>query len=260
MAVLRRNTGWLSLAGILVCALAVGGWVLSRSAPAAVAMQQSYQPLDAVSASQIEALRRENGLDDDALAAIDASAQQLEALLVAVRSWHETNAAVWFQKRSAVADQRALIRQLRSAINMGRDRTAELAAAIRQLTQLEADYESSVAGLRLAAAVGLSPNQQALAERMRLRRSISMPFRVLGLNGAQDRALRQARSRYHQRLAVTRDTQQRATIREEYEQELESALGTANLQWLNTLRGYLGPASERVVAAVQTVLAVEPQG
>ena len=258
MAVVRRNAGWFSLAGIVLCTCLVVGWMVARApSAAAVAMLKSYPPLNEVAWWQIDELRRENGLDDDMLAATDATTLQLHNLLAAVRGWHETNLSAWLTKHSAVADQRALIRQFQSAINMGQDRMAELAAARQQLTRLESDYETLVAGLRQSAATGLSTEQRTLTQRMYARRGIPMPFRVLDLSARQDRDLKQARSRYYQRLAVTRDRQQRAAIRSAYQQELETAIGTANVQVLGTLRGYLGPASQRVVTAVQLVLAPE---
>jgi hypothetical protein len=261
MAVVRRNAGWFSLAGVVLCICVAVGWLVSRTpTEAAVAMQQSFEPLERAVAGQIEELRRDSGLDDDVLAAMDLSEQLLDRVLIAVRGWHETNRTQWLAKRSAVADQRALIRQLQSAINMGQDRTAELAAAREQLERLTADYDTFVARLRQTATANLSTQQQALAQRMYERRDVAMPFRALGLDATQDRAVKQGRSRYFQRLAVEREPRQRAAIQDEYTQELAAAIGTGNVQAISTLAGYLGPASKRVVEAVQRVLPVEPEG
>jgi hypothetical protein len=259
MAVVRRNAGWLSAAVLVLCA-AVAGWWLLTPRPAPAMVQEGYTPLDAVAAGHIDALRRENGLDDDTLAALDATAAQLESVLAESRDWYDGNKTDLLTHWSGLADQRALIRRYQSEVAMGTDRASELASARQQLAQLEASYATFVAGLRQAAWVDLSDSQETLAEHMRARRDVPMPFRVLELSAAQDAGWQRARTRYLQRLAVTREAADRATIRAQYAQELETAIGSANLQNLASLRSYLGPASQRVVAAVQTVLPVESEG
>jgi hypothetical protein len=259
MAVLRRNAGRVSVGVLVVCALLAAWWALSPHPPRAVA-EGRYDALDAVAAAQVDLLRRENGLDDDALAAMNLNDGQLEVVLAAARAWYETNVSALVAKWSGIADQRALIRHYRSQINMGQDMSNELEAAERQLAQLESAYETFVSGLRRTALAGLSDSQQAMSEHMRLRRELPMPFRVLDLSEAQDTGWQQARTRYLQRLAVTRDAQTRATIRGQYARHLETALGSGNMQTLATLRGYLGAASGRVVAVVQLVLPVETEG
>jgi hypothetical protein len=191
---------------------------------------------------------------------MDLSAVQLEDVLAETRSWYETNVSDVLAKWSAIADARALIRHYRAQINMGQDASQDLETAEQQLAQAESAYETLVAGLRQAALAELSDSEQALSEHMRQRRELLMPFRVLDLSQAQDDGWQQARLRYLQRLAVTRDAQTRATLRSQYAQDLETALGSGNMQTLATLRGYLGSASQRVVTAVQTVLPVETEG
>lgn len=269
MAAIRQNARWLSATGLLLgAAFVVWWWVLPRpatgeppaAAAAALPLLQTYEPLDAVAAGQIDELRRENALDDDTLAALDLSSSELETVLASARTWYETNVAKWVSRRSAVADQRALIRKFLSDINNGIDRSAELSAARQQLPLLEADREALAVLLRQTTGAGLSQGQRTLADGMRARRSSPMPYRVLTLTAEQDRALRRALNRYRQRISVTRSAQTRSTIRADFDQELAAGIGAVNLQTLATLRTYRGSASERVTAAVQLVLPGGGQG
>lgn len=259
MAVVRRNAGWFSVAGVLLCLIAGGWWLWSVDPAPAMSQQGGYTPLDEAAAGHIEFLRRENGLDNDVLASLNLDAEELETLLAAVRDWYETNSAQFVTRYAALADKHALIRNYRSQIGMGVDCSSELATAQQELAQLETSYETLVAGLRRAALAELSNSQQALAEHMRSRRDVPMPFRVLDLNAAQDDGWQRARRHYLQQLCATRDANARATFSSAYDQELATALGTQNLQNLGSLSGYLGAASVRVVTAVQTVLPVDDE-
>jgi len=257
MAVIRRHP---TLFGMLMLALGVVacGWLLWPQ-PQRAAAQVTYQPLDAVTAAHIQVLRDDAGLDNDTLGALNLTQPRLESLLAALRSWHDAHGAAWLAKWTALADQRAQIRLLESAIQGGQDQASALTAARQQLAQLQLEYETLVADLRSSALTGLDETGRALADRMRAQRTTPMPFRVLNLTGAQPADLALAGARYHQRLSITRDDEQRAQLYTDYQQALTQALGSPALQTLSALGGYLGAASERVVAAVQTVLPVSPE-
>lgn len=258
MAVIRRSPGLFGGLGVLVIVL-VFGWLLWPH-PQASSAEQGYLALDAVTAGRIEVLRADAGLDDDALAALDLTPAQLESALAALRSGYEANSSTWIARWSALADQRARVRLLESAINRGQDESSALAAARQGLAQLEAEYQSAVAGLRTTALASASEPQQLLAQRMAAQRAVPMPLRVLELSAGQQTELSAASCRYHQRLALARTSEARALIESEYHQQLESILGTPAMQTLTGLGERLGPASERVVAALRTVLPIGGEG
>jgi len=258
MAVIRRHPrlfGGLSLTLALLALV----WLLWPHVPPAQA-DPGYDPLDPVKAARVHALRRALALDNDVLACLDLESPQLESLLAQLRSWYETNSTDLAQRQAAVADQRARVRQLESAVNMGEDRVAELTAARQQLATLEAQYATYLAGVRQSLIGGLPAPSQALVARMDAARELPMPFRVLALTPEQLQACQAARTRYQQRLTVARTNDQRVSAQAAYEQDLEAAIGTQNLQTLAALKNYLGPASERVVAALNLVLPARPRG
>jgi len=256
MAVIRRHP---TLFGMLMLALGVVacGWLLWPQPQQATA-DPTYQVLDPVAAADIGVLRRELGLDDDVLACLDLSDQSLEALLAGVRGWYEAHTAEWKAQRAALADQRARVRTLQTAVGVGQASAAALTAAKQQLAASETQYASGSAALRQSLIGQLPGAGQALVARMYAGRALAMPYRVLELSEAQRQALQSAQARYHQRLAVARQPESLSAIVSEYVQERATALGTGNLQTLAGLQSYLGPASERVVTVIARVLPVEP--
>ncbi len=259
MAVMKRNARWFGLGGVLFALLLAIWFMRLPYAPAAFVVQ-SYPPLGDVDAARIDQLRRDAGLDDDVLACCDLTDEQLETLLSATRSWFDTNDATLAAAVSDIADQRALIRFLRSEIANGRDETQRLREAKAALAQAEAAHAALVSAVRTGVLGGLSPSQRTLADLMLAGGDLVMPYRILGLNDTQRDALSQTRSRYHQRLSVARSAQTRAGIHREYVSALQSAIGATNVQKLAALAAYRGAASQRVVAAVQLVLPRDEQG
>ncbi len=259
MATIRRNAKWLSAAALLLLGVLGGWWLLSWHAPRALA-SETYTPLDAVTAAQIDRLRQEVGVTDDVLAAINPSDEQAATILAAVRSWYEANSENLLARRTALADQQALVRHWASEIRLGEDAADELAAARTQLAQLTESYESYIAGVRESLGQQFSNEQLALLDQMCSQPEVPMPFRVLDLTESQRNALAEAQTTYRKRLAVAREPQQQAQLRAAYEQALANVLGPANLQQLASLSGYLGSSSERVVAAIELVLPVEDEG
>ncbi len=259
MATLRRNAGWLSATGLVLFTVCGTWWLVSWYAPFALAAE-TYTPLDGVDAALMERLRRETGLDDEVLACIDVSSAQLETMLASLRSWYETNKTELLAQQAAVADQAAVIRVLQSANRIGEDVLSDLAAARQELTRRQNAYATLLETPHNDALTGLSDDELAVAERVYQRFGISMPFRFLELTDNQDRSVTSVRTRYFKRLAMARDADERSAARTEYLQDIEGAIGAANIQELNALKTYLGDASERVVAAVQTVLPEESEG
>lgn len=259
MAVIRRNPELFSGLAIAVVLTLAAGWLLWPS-PEPTLAQEGHQPLDAVAAGQVDILRQDAGLDDNVLAALDLTDVQLETVLAELRDWYDTNSATLISAWSALGDQRARVRLLESAIAMGENRATALANARQQLVTLETQYETLLAGLRTAAWGEVGASQRALAQRMHAQQTLPMPFRVLDLSAGQQENLHRLLARHHQRLAVTRDPQQRAAVQRQYRQELERVIGASGMQTLAALDQYLGASSQRVVAAVQTVLPLRPEG
>ncbi|MEW6253108.1 MAG: hypothetical protein AB1716_20920 [Planctomycetota bacterium] len=250
MAVIRRHP---TLSVTVVCVLLLAGaGLLLWPRPVAHA-QLGYEPLTPVAAARVADLRVSAGLDDDALAAADLSAEQLDSVLPALRSWYEGHEQAWNAAVSAVADQQALIRRLESAIANGRDERQALAAARQTLAQREAELETLVQDLHTSCLGALSAEQRALVVHMRTRRDQPMPFRLLALTAEQDQARARISSDYHQRLALARDRQTAGALTRTYEQQLADALGPTALQKLAALAEYRGAASLRVVYALNQV-------
>lgn len=257
MAAIQRNPWLVAMLGVLVVALSASFILWPR--PAAVAGEVTYQPLSAVAAQQIEALRRDAGLDDDVLAAANVTDAQLAAMLPALRSWYETQVATWAAARTALAEERTQIRHLESRVKNGFDETRELAAAQQQLEELSAACESQLAALRSAVWGPLSASQRTLVERMRAQAGTPMPYRVLDLTTDQRHALAEVTTRHRERIASARDAQSSAAEGREYAQAVDKVIGAGNSQALAALREYRGAASARVVAALRQYLPVQPE-
>ena len=258
MAAIRRHPAAFGALGVVLTIFGLA-WLLWPQSQLAVAADPGGRtPLDPVAAGQIATLRQDLALDDDVLACLDLTSPQLESLLADVRAWYEAHTAQWLAQKSALADQQALVRVLESAVNMGEDQSAALAAAQEQLATLKAQYASSMTSTRAALATGLTAPQQALIARMDANRLLAMPFRVLELTSDQQKALRAVLTRYHQRLSVAREAEERAAIHADYEQDLQTAIGAPALQALAALGAYLGPAAERVASACDLVLGAGP--
>lgn len=255
MAVIRRNPAAFLLVGSVGLAVLAGLLVWPDPPPAAA--DPAYEVLAPATAHRVTALRSAAGLDDDALAALNLSAEQLYTLLGEVRDWYDTDGAEAWAARAAVVDQEARIRQLRTALHLGADARAALTAAQQTLAQLEAAYANELAGLRASVAGTLSPSQSALLDHLRAHDDVPMPFRILGLTSAQQAALSQARADYLQQRALARDDEARTEAADTYRQALAGALGPEHLQTLAAFAAYRAGAAARVVAALNEVLPVQ---
>jgi len=265
MAFARRNAGWITVAALLGGVGLVGAsWIAWRWLPARPAMlaalpPQSYTPLDEMSFGEVQQLRRDLHLDDDALGCMNLTATQLETLVAGLRNWYETNAADLRARRAALADQRALVRHHESEIKMGRGDVASLTDARGQLAVLEAAHASYLAGVETQVLASLSDAQRTQFDIAKANATMPMPLRALNLTAGQADAVRAARARYFRSIGVQRDPELLAAIKADYEQAVANAVGAANAQQLDTLRGILGPASVRVVSALNLVLPEEDE-
>lgn len=257
MVALRRNTRWLSLGGV-ACVAAAGLWMAatrgSTGAISAALLFQRYPPLDEVAADRIDALRRAAGVDDDALAAVNGTSQNLETVLSGVRSWFENNAGDLSTRQAAISDKRAEIRRLESANKNGSDVIGQLNTARAASAALESAHEGYLASARTGWLGSLTQAQRDLIGVMHGNAGLAMPYRALTLSDPQKEQLNSARRRYHQRLSGTRDAAARRALRLAHDQEVASAIGAGNVQQLGTLAGYLGAASSRTTAMVNYVL------
>ncbi len=248
--------GWWSLAPTTAVS-AVGPSALPAAHRAA--LMQVYEPLEESVADRIARLRRETGTDDAVLAAANLDAQGLVTVLSTLRTWFESNAATLATRDAAISSQRALIVRLESANTNGQNVIEDLNTARSTLADLEESHRTYLASARATWLSVLSQQQLALADLM-WDSSLDMPYRVLDLNDGQQKALRSARVRYQQRLSVTRDSASRHALKQQFEQDLETAIGSGNLTQLGSLAEYLAAASQRVVAAVNLVLPREGEG
>lgn len=260
MAILRRNPDLSCALGLLVCSLVATVLVVWPRGTPALAGEPEYEPLDAVTAAQMEALRHGAGLDDDLLVCLNLDEPRLETLLAGVRAWFERSGAGWLAATEAVSLQRATIRELRVDQLNGLDPGMSLVGAEQDLARLETAQDAQLAALRAALGATFSPGQIALLEQMRARAGVPMPFRVLNLTPEQDQAVAKATRRYHQRLALAHNTQSNAALAGDYVRELETAIGAANLRTLSDLRSYRTVAAERLVAVLKRVFPVNPEG
>jgi hypothetical protein len=255
MAAIRRNPG-ITVFVCLSLTAALVAW-LAWPSPAPAWAGSGYTALDAVTADRIAVLRQDVGLDDDALACADLSAAQLEGTLAALRTWYAAEQADWLAASAAVADRRAVIRRLESAIANGQAEASALNAARQELTQAQAAYETLLAGLRTAATAGLSDSQRTVLNQMRTHRAVCMPFRILDISAEQQAGLARVLADYHQRLALVRNASAQAALAAEHAQAVADAIGADNVTLLAALAAYRGAAAERVVAALHLVLPVE---
>src|SRR5688572_23339892 len=119
MAVIRRHPTVFSVAAFLLLGTGAVWWGVAWYAPAARANAAvlTLTLLEPVAADQIAQLRRDAGLENEPLCCINASEESLTSALTALRTWYESNAGEWNSQRRALADQRALVRLHRSAID-----------------------------------------------------------------------------------------------------------------------------------------------
>lgn len=222
--------------------------------PKPVAVQETYEPLDAGTASSIATLRRDAALDDDALAVLNLTAERLETLLSALRNWHTSNATTLTQRRAALADAQALVRHYQSLLNSGQAVAESLAQAKAAVTAAQSSLAALSAACRTAVLSGLSAQERTLADLLHTRRAKAMPYRVLALDTSQDNAVQKALTIYHQRIGIAgaADAAQAAA---DMASAIAAAIGASGTQTLASLAGYRPAAAERVVAAVQLVLA-----
>lgn len=221
--------------------------------------QQEYPPLSEVAAGQIAELRRLGGLDDNALTVCNLNDNQLEAVLSETRDWYQENSTGWLNNYAAIAGTQSLIRQYESDINNGIDKLTERNDARATLATLKADREMLLVSLRQAALANLPEGIAAQINLLRSQTDVVMPFRVVALSNEQKHDLTAVLTRFHQRMAVAQSDEQRATIEDDYNTELGTAIGGDNLHALDTLKNYQPAASIRVVTAVKKVLPIEGQ-
>lgn len=250
MPVIRSNAAWLS--AVAVCSIAVVASLRLATLPA-VSAQQTYAPLDDATQASIRDLRRAAGLDNDALAALNLTQNQLEHMLAAVRTWHESTFATLQERRSALADARAAVRIERSAVDSGQQRAEQLAQAKSQLITAQTSYDQLLADIREQAADDLAPTELALLSRFYANRAMQMPYRVLDLTAVELGALQQALFKYGQRVATARGDEARAQALEAFRSELASAIGAQNVATISGLGSYLPDASSRVTSALAQV-------
>lgn len=254
MAAIRQNAGWLSV--VAVCGVVLASWRFGVLP--AVSAQQTYTPLDDATQSSVDDLRRTAGLDNDALAALNLTEDQLEGMLAAVRTWHESTVATLRERRSALADARAAVRIEQSAVDNGQQRAEHLFRAKSQRTTAQASYDQLLTDLHAQAVSGLTPGEVALLFRLQANRVVQMPFRVLELSEEESGALQQALFKYGQRMATIRDEEERAAARIAFQSELASAIGAQNVATINGLGSYVPAASLRVTTALTEVLPTRP--
>ena len=257
MAVIRRNPRMTVLVFTML-AVVIAGWLIWPGPQPALA-GPPYTPIDAVTAARIDVLCDGAGLDDDVLACLNLTSEQLATVLDGVRTWYETYEADWLTAHTAVEQQRAVVRHLEAAHVHDGAADGALTTARQELDQRETALDTQLAGLRSTVGTTLSAGQITLWERMRSRTQVAMPYRILALTSAQDRARVGATRRYVQRLKTVEDEDQRAAVEATYAQELETAIGTENLQLLASLRGYRGVASEALVLALNEVFPLEEE-
>lgn len=251
--------------GLVALGLAGGTGVLLWSAPApltaaapapAAAVAVQVNTLDEVSGAAIAELRRDLGLSDDALGLANLSDLQLDSVLGGLRSWYETNRAQLETRRSALADQRALVRHYQSQISQGKDESANLTAARQALAGLESDFALFLTTASGSIVTGLSEGQNTALATVKANHDLSMPYAALSLSTEQKGALTQARIQYQARLSGTTDTEKQAAFASDFGGAVGSAIGAGNLNTLNGLGEYLGAASVRVEAAIRRNLPV----
>ena len=208
MAVVRRNPR-ITVLVFTMLAAAIAGWLICPGLQPALT-DPIYTPLDAVTIAWIDVLRDDVGLDNDVLACVNLTSEQLTAVLPGVRSWFETHGADWWTVRTTVTQQRARVRHLEAACVYDSGDGGALTTARQELDQLETVLDTQFGGLRTTVATMLSAEQITLWERMRDHVQVSMPYRILDLGTAQDRARVGASHRYVQRLKMVEDAEQRA--------------------------------------------------
>lgn len=267
MAFIRRNRVWLAPSTIVALGVALILWIAvgapNRSdaspPPGALANQTTWAPLDSVAAGQIDRLRRDAGLDDDALIALNLTSVQLENWLGSIRTWYEANSEQFAARRQALADVRGMIVLHQGAISRGEDARTQLEAARAQLLQLQSDFDTFVNGCASNRRSELTESQQTLMDRMRQQRDLPIPYRVLSLTPEQRSALQAALQRYAQRCTTLRADDAREEARVALDREISAAIGAANVQLLDSLRQYVGVSADRLVAALGTVFPVEDE-
>lgn len=125
--------GALSVIGILVWYSSIAT-PPAHATPAAAAALRLPPPelLDPVTAGEIDALRRDTGLSNEALDVLNLN--DPVTLLSDMKTWYDSNREELATRRKAIADLQGAIRLHRSAIACGQDESEALNTARTQLT------------------------------------------------------------------------------------------------------------------------------
>jgi hypothetical protein len=266
MAILRRNAGWLGTIGGLALMAAVVWWVFtpatsSNAMLTAVAYWPSVPELTAVQAGQIERLRRDSGLDDDALACLDLSDDELDVVFTDLREWFDANATALANKLDAVATARNAVNAIRSQFDMGTEEDAQnLESAVANLAAAKSEYEALLVAAREDALESVSAGKAAIVTRMKANHAVAMPFRFLELSDEQRDQLHVAQGRHFRIIGTLPADLDQTDAHDQHQQALETALGAEAIAELSDLAEFRAESARRLVAAIQRNLPVQDDG
>jgi hypothetical protein len=261
-AIVRRN--WPAVL-VMACAVLLAlslvmPHVFQRATVAQVTDTQTKSPTYTVQSPEdydgLRNLRYELGLDNDALSALNPTADTAEQVLAALRNWYEQNQSALHAQNLAVGQKTAALQSLERQIRIGPRDEAVLAArpkAVQELEAARAQRQKFLEGGVAAVRAGLSADNQTALATLRANQGEALPYRLLALTAAQKTALQNARREHELGSTAAADAQSRQTSDRTWNQQLATILSAAQQQTLASYTQYASAAAERVLAAQQKV-------
>lgn len=259
---------WAIMLGVgLLGALGSSSWLLWPGSTGEITQGQEpppdpYPELNAIAAGRIAELRRDLGLDNDALVGLNVTDAQVEQILALARTSAIDREAEITALQVAIGQEKGALREVRRKIRIGpRDEAviASLPTLERNLAAAEGQYEQFLGGLRQQVDGILDGAQRAQWAVLRNNAGLRLPDRLLALSDEQRVELLRAKRRQRRRRAVAQDAPGRAAAAASHQAERAAVLSPGHQQVLVAFQQTAPAASERVVQAVNKVLPVEEE-
>ncbi len=259
MRSLRRN--WKSIVGVFgLIAVSSLFWWGSGTAPVASADPVEYTVPSPAERSAILTVAEAIHLDRDALIALNVTGEQAVTILGGVRTWYDENKTTLTTRQTAVAHDRAAVRQIEKAIRLGPqdpEHESALATARQALATAQAAQAQLLASLKTTIDEALSESQRTTWAAIEHGFGRRMPIRMLAMTAGQRTDYGEALRRYRLQLTLARSTAERETATTAWQTAVASILTQDQEDLLAAYASYAPDAAAAVAEAYETVLPSE---
>jgi len=256
---IQRNAKVLVLLLALVAA-STGAWWVTAPPPAMTQLtvgqpaEPQPSPVTTAEAAALWGLLADVQLDREALVALNVSEAQAEALLTALRGWHDQNLSEAASAQTAVRTARAEVRRLQREVRMGTAEPQALTTAQAAVTAANQGYAGALTGLRTALSAELTESQRTTWAAIAHGWSSAMPLGMLPLTTQQRQDYATALRRYELATAAAESSEAQAALQTAWQQTVAGILTQDNQQAIDAYHEYAAAAAAAVTAAEQAVM------